>query len=202
MANIEPLTKTDMLDFFNKFIHPHSTTRAKAAVHLVAQASAADLANKTSDGEKVEKLVDTLVQMLGQLGLEDANAAAELKKRLQKVDVAKADLDGIVGAVGGYMKEGAGVAAEQVEQILAQGKAVIAQVLPTLGIVAPSAAAASDTEVNGEEAAGVNGTQKEEKKSKTVVIEDVKAFKASMPLSPGPRAVKDLREFEELGAKL
>lgn len=201
MANIEPLTKADMLDFFNKFIHPHSTTRAKAAVHLIAQASAADLANKTSDGEKVEKLVDTLVQMLGQLGLEDANAAAELKKRLQKVDVAKADLEGIVGAVGGYMKEGAGIAAEQVEQILAQGKAVIAQVLPTLGIVAPSTVATSSEETNGEAAAGVNGTETE-KKSKTVVIEDVKAFKASMPLSPGPRAVKDLREFEELGAKL
>lgn len=170
-------------------------------MHLIAQASAADLANKTSDGEKVEKLVDTLVQMLSQLGLEDANAAAELKKRLQKVDVAKADLEGIVGAVGGYMKEGAGIAAEQVEQILAQGKAVIAQVLPTLGIVAPSTAAVSSGETNGEAVAGVNGTEKE-KKSKTVVIEDVKAFKASMPLSPGPRAVKDLREFEELGAKL
>jgi insulysin len=38
--------------------------------------------------------------------------------------------------------------------------------------------------------------------SKTVVIEDVKAFKASMPLTAGVRPIKDLSEFEELEAKL
>ena len=38
--------------------------------------------------------------------------------------------------------------------------------------------------------------------SGTVVIEDVKTFKASMPLSAGATPVKDLSEYEELGSKL
>ena len=35
--NIEPLTKNDILEFFNHYIHPSSTTRAKVSVHLIAQ---------------------------------------------------------------------------------------------------------------------------------------------------------------------
>ena len=37
---------------------------------------------------------------------------------------------------------------------------------------------------------------------KAVVIEDVREFKARMPLSEGARPVKDLSEFEELEPKL
>ena len=64
-----------MLQFFKTYYHPQSPTRAKAAIHLIAQASAADIAASTSTSEKQDKLVDTIVQMLEQLGLEDANAA-------------------------------------------------------------------------------------------------------------------------------
>ena len=186
MENIEPLTKQDILQFFKAYYHPHSPTRAKAAIHLIAQASAADIAANTSTSEKQDKLVDTIVQMLEQLGLEDASAA-ELKKRMEKVDVTAGNLEDIVAATGNYMKEGLGMAAEQVEQVLEHGKVALAHVLPSLGIVSQS------------DSDGVKG---EELQGKTVVVEDVKAFKASMSLSAGPRAVKDLSEFEELGAKL
>ncbi|KAF1937421.1 putative metalloprotease [Clathrospora elynae] len=39
IENIETLTKNDILDFFNQYIHPSSSSRAKVSVHLIAQAS-------------------------------------------------------------------------------------------------------------------------------------------------------------------
>lgn len=195
VEHIEPITKEEILGFYREFIHPNSPTRAKIAVHLIAQSSAADLAAKTSSAEKREKLVETISQMLEQLGLEDGNTQ-DLTKRMDKVDVAAGDAKEIMVAVGSYLKESAGMAAEQVEALVEQGQAVLASVLPSLGIV-PKAA-------NGvaEEAAVPNGEAEVNGESKTVLIEDVKAFKASMPLSAGVRPVKDLSEFEELGAKL
>ena len=202
VENIEPITKAEILDFYREFIHPTSPTRAKIAIHLIAQSSAADLAAKTSSAEKREKLVETVSQMLEQLGLEDTNSQ-DLNKRMEKVDLAAANATDIMGAVGSYLKETAGMAAEQVEAVVEQGQTVLASVLPSLGIVsqgangfAEEAASNGEAEVNGE--VGVKG----ESKSKTVLIEDVKAFKASMPLSAGVRAVKDLSEFEETGSKL
>ncbi|KAK3698064.1 metalloprotease [Vermiconidia calcicola] len=198
VENIEPITKQDILDFYQTFYHPHSRTRAKASVHLIAQATAADLAAKTSLSEKKEKLVETIVQMLEQLGLEETNAA-DLAKRMERVDVESGDTAGIIDAVSGYLKESAGMATEQVEKVAEQGQVVLGTILPSLGIVQPSEANGSAekiAEANGEVV--VNG----ETHDKTVIIEDVKAFKASMPLSTGVRPVKDLSEFEELGSKL
>ncbi|KAF7940820.1 uncharacterized protein EAE97_007006 [Botrytis byssoidea] len=37
--NIEALTKNDILEFFNQYIHPYSPTGAKLSIHLIAQAS-------------------------------------------------------------------------------------------------------------------------------------------------------------------
>ena len=190
VENIEPLTKEDMLEFFKTYYHPSSPTRTKASVHMIAQSSAEDIAAKTSSSEKREKLVSTLVQMLEQLGLKDVDAK-DLTKRMEKVDVASGDTGGIVSAVGAYLKESAGMVAEQVEQVVEQGKVALDQILPSLGIVTQVANGEADEVVT-------NG----ESHSKTIVIEDVQAFKASMPLSAGTRPVKDLGEFEELEAKL
>jgi hypothetical protein len=40
------------------------------------------------------------------------------------------------------------------------------------------------------------------KEEKTVLIKDVRAWKASLPASQGPRMVKDVTEFEDFEAKL
>ena len=196
VENIEPLTKLEMLEFFRTYYHPHSIARAKASVHLIARASAADLAAKTSSAEKRDRLVETISQMLEQLGLEDMNAA-DLNKRMEKVDLASADTVGIMEAVGSYLRETAGMAVEQIEKVVEQGQAALVEVLPSLGIVSQSEAADEGAKMNGE--AVTNGDGHE---SKTLLIEDAKAFKASMPLSAGTRPVRDLSEFEEIGAKL
>lgn len=177
-----------MLDFYRELILPGSPNRSKASVHLVAQASADDIAAKTDPAEQKTKLVAMLSQVLTQLGVEPDNVA--LTTRLEKVDVSGGDSDGILAAVGGYLKETAGMAAEQIEQVLAQGKVVLAQALPSIGI-----------KPKGTEPVEVAATE-EKGDSKTIIIDDVKAFKASMPLSAGARPVKDLSEFEELEPKL
>ena len=135
--------------------------------------------------------------MLEQSGLEDTNTQ-DLNKRMEKVDLAAGNAKDIMGAVGSYLTETAGMAAEQVEAVVEQGQIALASVLPSLGIVPQGANGIAEeaAQPNGE--VEVNG----EAKSKTVVIEDVKAFKASMPLSAGVRPVKDLSEFEETGSKL
>ncbi|PYH69811.1 uncharacterized protein BO88DRAFT_414297 [Aspergillus vadensis CBS 113365] len=39
VEHVEPLTKKNILEFFNQFIYPSSSTRAKLSIHLIAQAS-------------------------------------------------------------------------------------------------------------------------------------------------------------------
>lgn len=113
VEHIEPITKQDMIDFFNTHIDPASKTRAKISTHLLAQAKSAD-AESTKSGEPQ--------------GVKDETASATSSER----------------RVG-----------EQMQQV---------------------------------------GT--------ATKIEDVRSFKARMPLSEAMRPVKDLAEFEDLGSKL
>ena len=108
VENIEPLTKADMLAFYREQFLPSSPLRTKGSVWLIAQSSAADVAANTSTDEKKTKLLDTVSQLLKQMGLEVDSAA--LNKQFEKVDVGAADVDAIVGAVGSYLTEVAGVA--------------------------------------------------------------------------------------------
>lgn len=191
VENIEPLTKADMIEFYNAYVLPSSPTRAKTSVHLIAQPQlpVADTTPAKDPAEQAAALTSSLSDILSQLGVTVDNTT--LTTRLGEVDVAGGDTDAIMGAVGGYLKLDAGLAEEQVEQIMAQGKMVLAQVLPQLGIK-PKAS-------QPEEPAG---DAEAEVPSKAIVITDVKAFKASMPVSAGARPVKDLSEFEDLEPKL
>lgn len=62
------------------------------------------------------------------------------------------------------------------------------------GNVQDETASATNSELRVEEQKKEVGT--------AIRIEDVRSFKASMPLSEAKRPVKDLAEFEDLGAKL
>ena len=178
----------DMLEFYRTFFDPKSATRSKVAIHMIAQASAEAIAEKTDPAEQRKKLAEALTGVLSQLSLQ-ADVAA-LTERLEKVDIAGGDTDGIVSAVGTYLKEDPSNKPEQVDGAMEQAPAVLAQILPQLGIKAKKG--------EGE----VEGGTAPEKKNKTVFIEDVKAWKAGLPLSAGPKAARELSEFEELESKL
>jgi len=93
-----------------------------------------------------------------------------------------------------YLRESAGMAEEHVKSLAEQGEGLLKQILPSLNLT--SAAATSEKE----------GAEKEvvadDKEKKTVLIKDVRAWKASLPASQGPRMVKDVTEFEDFEAKL
>jgi insulysin len=118
VEHIEPITKQDMIGFFNTHIDPASKTRAKISTHLLAQAKSEDAASTKSSTEHTSE----------PQAVKDETASAtssELRVEEQKKEVGTA-----------------------------------------------------------------------------IRIEDVRSFKASMPLSEAMRPVKDLAEFEDLGAKL
>lgn len=192
VEQLEILTKDDILDFFITHFRPDSPHRAKSSVHLVAQASDEVIAAKTEPAEQRENLATSLSLLFSQLGI-TADAKA-LSTQLEKVDLAKGDVESIKTAVGDYLGKAAGLAVEQVQAIMDQAQTVLPQLLPTLGI---------KTQTSGAEVTPDQPTNGEAKKAnKPVYIEDIKTFQMNLALSQGPRAVRDLSEFEELEAKL
>jgi len=190
---LDTLTKDEIVDSFDAYFKPGSSTRSKHSIHMVAQASAEDIAAKVDPGEQREKLAAKISEILTQLGL--AADPVILCTYLEKVDLAKGDVESITTAVGDYLQKVAGVAVEQVESITQQAQAIMPQLLPALGIKA-------QTDGNANENLESDADGQTDVKSKPVLIEDVRAFKASLLAAPAPAPVKDLSEFEELEPKL
>ncbi|KAF2171129.1 hypothetical protein M409DRAFT_19100 [Zasmidium cellare ATCC 36951] len=198
VENIEPLTQQDIVDFFVKHFKPDSPSRIKSCIYMIAQTTAADIAANTSPAEQQEKLAAGVAELLGQLGVTVDTAA--LSTQLEKIDLAKGDVESITANVGKYLQKAAGIAAEQVEAIVQQAQAVLPQFLPQLGI---KPQAATPEAANGHANGTTNGhTSGETPKSNTIIIKDVKKFKESLPLTAAAHAVKDVSEFEDLEPKL
>ncbi|KAK7517072.1 Metalloenzyme, LuxS/M16 peptidase-like protein [Phyllosticta citriasiana] len=183
VAHIEPLTKTDILNFYHEHISPRSTTRAKVSVHMLAQDSKAPGQN----------LVSSISKFLTSQGVTTDDDA--LAKRFESVDIASGNVNDIVTAISAHLVEDLKLAAEKVQDVMTQGQAAIGQLLPS--VAAAAAAAASNTD-KADSATG----QEEEAKGGPIKIADVRNFKASLQVSKGPTAVRELSEFEELEPKL
>lgn len=118
-----------------------------------------------------------------------------LSSQLSKLDLsAGVDAQGVLGAVTSYLRESAGMAEEHVKSLAEQGEGLLKQILPSLNLTS----AATPQKEEGAEKEGVA----DDKEKKTVLIKDVRAWKASLPASQGPRMVKDLTEFEDFEPKL
>jgi len=116
-----------------------------------------------------------------------------LSKRFENVGLGENAVENTVSAVEGYLKESAKVGEEQIKSFTDQGRAVLMQVFPQLGIKTGGADATS------EEAGQV--VMKGEKKE-PVWVEDVRAWKAGLEVSAAAQPVRDLSEFMENEAKL
>ena len=188
VEHLKPLTKEEMIAFFNHYIHPTSPTRAKLSVHMIAQSSPKSIAGNMSGAEKKEKVTTLLAKYLTTMGV---NADIELlTQRLAPVDVAAGDQNGIISAVLKYLRSDAFVSEDQSAQILEQGQQLLATALPSLGIEVRQ----SDDDAGELPEAPVV--------KETTYIENVHEFKAGLAVSKGPRAVVDLSEFEESEPKL
>ncbi|USW51351.1 Putative peptidase M16, metalloenzyme, LuxS/M16 peptidase, peptidase M16, middle/third [Septoria linicola] len=193
---LETLSKDDVLEFYKTKFSPSSDVRSTFAVQLVAQSSAEDIAAKTTDMEKCEKLADGLIALFAQMGLQaEAEDRTKLVKEFKKADVSKGESQPTLNAVGTWLAA-VGLDEESTKAVLAQSEQALPQLFPAAGIVSAQAPA----ETNGHAAS--TGTSNGVKKVERILVEDVKAWKASMPLAANPKPVKDVTEFEELEPKL
>jgi insulysin len=184
---LEPLTKEDLISFYDEFIAPSSATRAKVAVHLVAQGTPAAVLENATPETKAKLIMAALTQFLDAQGI-PANPE-QLARRFVDVNLADANPAPLVGAVMTYLTEDAKVPAAQATSVVQQGM---------LLMQAAQAKGEEQTLLTSEKPAPVvshPGT-------KPTLIEDVRAFKASLQLSLGPQPAKDLIEYEDTEAKL
>ena len=191
VAHIKPLTKVEMVEFFNHYIHPTSPTRAKLSICMVAQASPKSIAGHTTGPEKKAKVISMLTKYLNTMGV---NAdIGTVSQRLVHVDIANGDQVGTIEAVLKYLKEDARLAEDESVQIIEQGRKLLATALPSLGIEVHHAVDGEAESDQLPEAPVVKAT---------TFIENVYAFKAALPATAGPRPVVDLIEYEESEPKL
>lgn len=187
---IKPLTKSEILEFFNHFINPTSTNRAKLSVHMIAQSSPKTVAGNMTPSEQTEKAIDAIGKCLTMMGID--TDMEKLTSQFDKVDVAGGDQAGILDALTTYMRDEAGVPEEDVSEVIEQGQQLLGTILPSLGIEVKQT---------------VDGEQAEEfpdapEVKRTTMIENVRDYKSGMKLTPGRQPVTDLSEFEDTEPKL
>ncbi|KAL8966492.1 MAG: hypothetical protein Q9197_005948 [Variospora fuerteventurae] len=185
VEHLKPLGKQDMIDFFNHYIQPTSPSRAKLSVHMIAQSSPKAIAGTISAEEQKEKLISMLGKYLTSVGVD--TDTDQLSKRFEPVDVAGGDQTAIIGAISSYLQNDAGVPQQSLTAVVEQGQQLLGTVLPNLGI-----------EVKVEE----TDLPPAPEVKPTTLIEDVFDYKSRLAVSEGPRPVRDLKEYEELEAKL
>ena len=191
VSYLKPLTKSDLIDFFQHYINPTSPSRAKLSVHMIAQSSPKEVAGIISPAEQKEKVMTMLAKYLTALGI-DADQE-KLVKRFDGVDVAGGDQAGIIAAVARYLDEDAEMAQEDSSQVLAQGQQLLSTILPGLGIEVKQTVDGVD---------GVEELPEAPPVKKTTLIENVRGFKAGLPMTVARKPVTDLNEFLDTEPKL
>lgn len=191
VSHLKPLTKSDLIEFFNHYINPTSPSRAKLSVHMIAQSSPKEVAGNISPAEQKEKVMTTLGKYLTAMGI-DANQG-KLTKRFDDVDVTGGDQAGIIDAVARYLDEDVDLAEEEANEILAQGQQLLGTILPGLGIEVKQTVDGVD---------GVEDLPKAPAVKKTTLIENIREFKAGLQLTAGRKPVTDLSEFLDTEPKL
>ena len=180
VAEIRSVTKEDVVQFFTKYVDPESSTRAKASVHLLAPAEAkVDVAPE----KQREQFVQMFEQVLTQVGVD----VDEARFKKQFKDVELSDQQAVTSATKSYI--GTSMPAKDVDELVEQLDQALPQMLTALKIKAPV------VETNGETAVSA-------KVAAPVIIDDVHKWKAALQVSKGPVAMEDLKDFEDLGAKL
>ena len=190
-VRLKSLTKSDMMEFFNRYIHPTSPTRAKLSVHMIAQLSPRALAHNISEADQKSKLVGLLGKYMGTTGL--SVNIEQLSQRFESVNMAKGDREGIGNAISTYLLEDAQMPADEVTQIMQQANQLLLTALPSLGVEIQPMTDGEDLSIEIPEAPLVKAT---------TFIENIHHFKAILTASAGPLAVTNLSDFEELEPKL
>lgn len=172
--HIERLNKEDLIKFFDHYISPASNSRAKLAIHLVAQGAPSTVIESAPAGAKNELMLEALTKLF-----KAHNIDTDIKKlgaHLEQLTISPDNPAPLADAVLSYLIKDANVP-EATAKTVVQGLT--------------DADNAGGAEVKSGDASGA-----------PTIIEDVHAFKASLGVSRGPQPVKELSEFEDLEAKL
>lgn len=170
--HIKPVTKEDLISFYNHYIHPESTARAKLAVYLVAQAKS-DVSTKQ---------IMELVKSLSLSGEASTKAATDLQARLS---AAGHDEEKEIDDLKEYLIHDLKVDEDKIETAVEAWKKLHAQNEEQKGLVG----------LEDQTPPTANGSQ-------PLVIEDVRAFKAGLVASTGAVPAKELTEYEDSDVKL
>ena len=188
VAHLRPLTKHDLVEFYNHYIHPTSPARAKLSVHAIARSAPKIVGANIPPVEQKEKVLGLVGKYLTSAGIQaDAD---RLTHQFAAVDVAGGDQPAIIQAITDYLGTAGDLSPEKKAEIIGQGKQLLATVLPSLGVeVVPVVDANSGFPAAPE----VKGT---------MYIENVHVYKAGLEATAGPRPVAELTEFEDVEPKL
>ena len=190
-AYLKPLTKAELIDFFDHYIHPTSPFRAKLSIHMIAQSSPKAMAGSMSPAEQTEKLLAMLGKLLTATGV-DVDTE-RLSQRFKAVDVVGGDQEGIMEAIYLYLTEDAEVPEEEASGVIEQGEELLGTILPSLGIEVKQVADGVD---------GADALPEAPPVKETTLVENVRDYKTGLQVSAGRRPITDLSEFEETEPKL
>jgi insulysin len=171
---IDRLNKEDLTRFFERYISPASKSRAKIAIHLVAQGAPSTVIESAPPGAKSEMMLEALTKLFKAHSIDID--VKKLGSQLEHLTISAANPGPLADAVLSYLTKDANIP-EAIAKTVVQGL----------------------TDADGFGGAQVKAKDASEPPS---TIEDVHAFKASLNVSAGPQPVKDLSEFEDLEAKL
>ena len=191
VAHLRPLTKEDLINFFDYYIAPTSPARAKLSTHMIAQLSAKAIGDTMDTEEPKEKVITLLGKHLNSLGLEVDDE--KLTQRFADVDVVGGDQAGIVHAIEAYLSDDIQVEHSRAKDVIEQGQQLLGTVLPSMGIEVRPAAKDDGVNPKGDDVPATKAT---------TFIGNVHQYKAGLQASAGARPVKDLSEFEDVEPKL
>ena len=188
VAHIKPITKDQMIDFFEEYIHPTSLHRSKLSVHMIAQSSPKAIAGNMSAQTQKEKVLSLLSKYLTSVGV-DVDAE-KLTARFSSVNVAIDGQRRIIKAISLYLQD-IKTSQDKLRQVMQQVQQLLGTVLPSLGV-----------EVQADLEDGVAELPQAPSVKAPTIIDDVHDYKASLAVSAGARPVTSLKEFEDIEPKL
>lgn len=191
VEHIKLLSKPQMVDFFNHYIHPTSPMRAKLSVHMIAQSSPKAMAGNMTPVEQKEKVISTIGKFLTAMGI--SVDMEKMSTHLAPIDIASGDQAGLIDAVASFLEENTEFSEEDVNEVLEQGQQLLGTVLPGLGIEVKQSVDGVDGAEDLPEAPPVKAT---------TYIESVRDYKSDLQLTAARKPVVDTSEFEETEPKL
>lgn len=184
--SVRPITKDQMLNFFNHYVHPTSPRRAKLSVHIIAQSSPKDAGVTLSKKDQIEMTLKNIEKSMLAAGVEVK--PEKLQARLADIDIPGGDKESLIAAVLKYLEVDVGVPEGQLEVTAKSVSELLATVLPTFG---------TETQHSSDKSLPISPEVKE-----TTWINNIPEFKASLQASTAPIPVVDLSTFEEIEPKL